>query len=126
MKLLNLYQFYFIFPINDVFISDVIFLSMSLIANLPIFCNLCGEMIYIIQQRLSTYKIEIIQSAQIQNEIICAMTEQYLIDDLISLQNVYSMSSMKRLFERIAQSSTMKLTKRVDGNDSKISTFCVF
>lgn len=71
--------------------------------------NLGCEMLYVLEQRLSTEREK---SQQVLTDIVTAMFEPRFIYDIHhELQPVYSLMSIKALFSRLAHVSFMRLTE---------------
>ena len=71
--------------------------------------NLGGEMVYILEQRLSAQNISADKSERVLSEVIRAMFSPALMAELFRPQPVYSISATREVFDRLAHSSIMRL-----------------
>lgn len=71
--------------------------------------NMGGEMIYILNQRLLAQKIPVDKADKVRSDVIRHLFSEEFIRELISPQSLYSMTSTRQVFDKIAQSSIMKL-----------------
>ena len=71
--------------------------------------NMGGEMVYILNQRLIAQKIPPEKSEKVRADVIKHMFSEAFIRELIVPQPLYSMTSTRQVFDKIAQSSIMKL-----------------
>ena len=71
--------------------------------------NLGGEMIYILNQRLIAQKIPADKSEKVRADVVKHMFSEAFIRELLAPQPLYSMTSTRQVFDKIAQSSIMKL-----------------
>ena len=67
------------------------------------------EMMYILHQRLGAQSVSSEKAAQVLKQVIGALVEQTLLDELFKPQDLYSVPSTKVIFEKIAHSSIMRL-----------------
>ena len=71
--------------------------------------NMGGEMMYILDQRLRAQNIAPDKSQRVLVDVIRNLYADRLQDDLFRPQPLYSMSSARQFFDRLAHSSIMKL-----------------
>ena len=67
------------------------------------------EMMYILHQRLGAQSVSADKASQVLKQVISALVEPALMDELFKPQDVYSVPSTKVIFEKIAHSSIMRL-----------------
>ncbi|EKX52386.1 hypothetical protein GUITHDRAFT_150773, partial [Guillardia theta CCMP2712] len=73
--------------------------------------NLGGEMMYILEQRLVAQKIANEKAKKVIGDILRTMFNPKFIAELFKPQELYSNTSTRQIFERIAHSSIMKLSE---------------
>lgn len=74
--------------------------------------NLGCEMVYILHQRLNAQGIPAEKSVKVLQDIIKTMLEPgFLADKLFVAQDMYSLASTRKVFDKIAHSSIMKLSE---------------
>ena len=83
--------------------------SMSLLTLPLIFINLGGEMLYILEQRLSAQNIPEQKAEQVLKDIIEHMFKKSFITELFSPQPIFRKREMRSVFDRLAHTSIMKL-----------------
>ena len=71
--------------------------------------NMGGEMIFILNQRLLAQKIPVDKADKVRSDVIRHLFSNDFISELIQPQPLYSMTSTRQVFDKIAQSSIMKL-----------------
>lgn len=71
--------------------------------------NMGGEMIYILNQRLLAQKIPMDKADKVRSDVIKHLFSNEFVQELLSPQPLYSMTSARQVFDKIAQSSIMKL-----------------
>ena len=71
--------------------------------------NMGGEMIYILNQRLIAQKIPNDKGDKVRADVIKHMFSEGFVRELMVPQPLYSMTSTRQIFDKIAQSSIMKL-----------------
>jgi hypothetical protein len=71
--------------------------------------NMGGEMIYILNQRLLAQKIPVDKADKVRSDVIRHLFSEEFIRELLVPQQLYSMTSTRQVFDKIAQSSIMKL-----------------
>eukprot|EP00761_Pharyngomonas_kirbyi_P008184 gb/GECH01008195.1/.p1 GENE.gb/GECH01008195.1/~~gb/GECH01008195.1/.p1 ORF type:complete len:380 (+),score=87.64 gb/GECH01008195.1/:1-1140(+) len=72
--------------------------------------NMGGEMIYILNQRLKAQNVSSQKSVRVLCDVIREMFSETLIDELVKPSTIYSLSSVRQIFDRLAHSSVMKLS----------------
>ena len=82
---------------------------MSLLTLPLIFINLGGEMLYILDQRLSAQQLPEEKTQRILRDIIGQLLSNKFEQELFAPQPVYKKRGMKCVFERLAHASIMKL-----------------
>jgi hypothetical protein len=71
--------------------------------------NLGGEMIYILDQRLRSQDIDKDRALKVLSDIVKSMLSESFQLELFRPQAMYSMNSIKQIFQKLAHSSIMKL-----------------
>lgn len=84
---------------------------MSLYSMPVLIMNLGGEMMYILEQRLQAQSIPNDKSRKVMQDIIRTMYNAKFMAELFKPQEVYSPSSTRQIFDRIAHSSIMRLSE---------------
>jgi hypothetical protein len=74
--------------------------------------NMGGEMVYILQQRLQAQKVQDDKAIKVLQDVIRAMYSPLFITELFKPQEMYSATSTKQIFEKLAHSSIMRLNKQ--------------
>ncbi|KAH9489142.1 Protein oscp1 [Bulinus truncatus] len=90
-------------------INNFFIVTMSYKALPLLFMNLGGEMIYILDQRLSAQSIPIEKSKKVLTDIVSTMFNKKFMDEIFKPQNLYSKKAMRTVFDRIAHASIMRL-----------------
>ncbi|CAF4385508.1 unnamed protein product [Adineta steineri] len=93
---------------------------MSLKAFPIIFFNMGGEMIYILEQRLSAQEIIDQKSVKVVNDVVSAMFETKFLEQILRPQELYPNKYVKHIFEKLAHSSIMRL------NEASMDKVCNF
>jgi hypothetical protein len=70
-----------------------------------------GEMFYILNQRLQAQSIVEEKARKVLQDVVKAMFSPPFIQELFKRQDVYSVSSTKQIFEKLAHSSIMRLNQ---------------
>mmetsp|Transcript_26541 Transcript_26541/g.60528 ORF Transcript_26541/g.60528 Transcript_26541/m.60528 type:complete len:307 (-) Transcript_26541:1948-2868(-) len=86
-------------------------LTMSRFGMPILVLNLGGEMMYILEQRLVAQKIASEKAKKVIGDILRTMFNPKFIAELFKPQELYSSTSTRQIFERIAHSSIMKLSE---------------
>ena len=73
--------------------------------------NMGGEMTYILNQRLQAQSVQDEKAKKVLQDVVRAMYSPIFIDELFKPQSMYSTSSTKQIFEKLAHSSIMRLNK---------------
>lgn len=74
--------------------------------------NLGSEMIYILEQRLKAQGIQPEKSAKVLQDIVRTMFDcSFLSEKLFVPQEMYSLHSTRKIFDRLAHSSIMRLSE---------------
>ncbi|CAF1184922.1 unnamed protein product, partial [Didymodactylos carnosus] len=68
-----------------------------------------GEMIYILEQRLSAQEIADQKSTKVLHDIIGTMFNKSFIEEIFRPQEPYPKKAMRNIFEKLAHSSIMRL-----------------
>ncbi|CAG2161210.1 unnamed protein product [Oppiella nova] len=74
-----------------------------------LYFNLGGEMIYIVEQRLTAQSIDTSKADKVIIDIFNAMFNPGLISEVFKKQQLLSVYAMRQMFEKLAHSSIMKL-----------------
>lgn len=73
--------------------------------------NLGGEMMYILNQRLQAQNIPHEKAVKVLGDVIRTMFTPAFIEELFKPQEIYTNSSTKQIFDKLAHSSIMRLNK---------------
>ena len=73
--------------------------------------NMGGEMVYILEQRLTAQNVPADKSSRVLQDVIRTMYNPKFISELFRGQEVYSMHSTRQIFDRLAHSSIMRLNE---------------
>ncbi|GLH14809.1 Protein OSCP1 [Gryllus bimaculatus] len=85
---------------------------MSSVHTVPLlFLNLGGEMLYILDQRLTAQRIAKDKSIKVMNDIVGIMFNDRFLKELFKPQEVYNKHALRKLFEDLAHASIMRLNK---------------
>lgn len=84
---------------------------MSLKSFPIIFFNMGGEMVYILDQRLSAQEIVDQKAVKVVNDIVGAMFHTKFVEELFRPQELYPKKAVKHIFEKLAHSSIMRLNE---------------
>jgi len=71
--------------------------------------NMGGEMLYILEQRLQAQAIVEEKSLRVLQDVISTMLSEKFINELFKPQRMYSSTSTRQIFDRLAHSSIMRL-----------------
>lgn len=71
--------------------------------------NMGGEMLYILEQRLQAQAIVEEKSLRVLQDVISTMLSEKFISELFKPQKMYSSTSTRQIFDRLAHSSIMRL-----------------
>merc|ERR1719220_1531382 len=79
--------------------------------TLPLlFINLGGEMMYILDQRLTAQAIEPDKAAKVMNDIVSTMFNRRSIEEIFQKhQPIHSRRALKTMFDKLAHASIMRL-----------------
>lgn len=84
---------------------------MALLAMPLIVTNLGCEMVYILDQRLKAQSIPTDKAAKVLRDVVATMFDATYVDKLFSPQEMYTVSSTRKIFDRLAHSSIMRLSE---------------
>lgn len=84
----------------------------SLVAMPILVINMGGEMIYILHQRLQAQNIPEEKARKVLEDVIRTMYTPVFLEELFKPQEMYSNSSTKQIFDKLAHSSIMRLNKQ--------------
>uniref|UniRef100_A0A7S0S0V4 Protein OSCP1 n=1 Tax=Chlamydomonas leiostraca TaxID=1034604 RepID=A0A7S0S0V4_9CHLO len=84
---------------------------MSLLAMPMIVVNLGCEMMFILEQRLKAQNIPPDKSGKVLNDVAKTMFDRQYVDKLFTPQELYSVPSVRKIFDRLAHSSIMRLSE---------------
>lgn len=73
--------------------------------------NMGGEMIYILHQRLEAQQVPPEKSRKVLEDVVRTMYTPLFLEELFKPQEIYSATSTKQIFEKLAHSSIMRLNK---------------
>lgn len=73
--------------------------------------NMGGEMMYILEQRLSAQKVTPEKASKILNDSIKTMFSTQFIEQLFEPQRLFSVEYTKHIFQKIVHSSIMSLNE---------------
>ncbi len=93
--------------------------TMSLRAMPMIVLNMGSEMLYILNQRLQAQKIEEVKRLKVIADVTKTMFADAFVSALFQEQDVYSGIDVRKIFDRLAHSSIMRL------NAKSMSKLCV-
>lgn len=68
-------------------------------------------MIYILEQRLKAQSIPADKSCKVLNDVIRTMFDPEYVDKLFAPQDMYTVSQTRKIFDRLAHSSIMRLSE---------------
>lgn len=74
-----------------------------------IILNLGAEMMFIVDQRLKAQQIPEDRSRRVMADVIRTLFSESFIDEMMRPQEIFSVLSVKKIFEKIAHSSIMRL-----------------
>eukprot|EP00891_Asterochloris_glomerata_P001292 jgi/Astpho2/1292/gw1.00024.48.1_t len=83
---------------------------MSLISMPLVVVNIGAEMIYVLDQRLKAQCIAEDKAFKVLDEVVCTWFDNQFIEELFKPQEIYSLTSVRQIFERLAHSSIMRLS----------------
>jgi hypothetical protein len=85
---------------------------MSLLGMPWVVLNLGCEMVYILEQRLKAQGIQQDKTAKVLQDIVRTMFDRsFLSEKLFVPQDMYSLHSTRKIFDRLAHSSIMRLSE---------------
>ncbi|KXZ46265.1 hypothetical protein GPECTOR_45g135 [Gonium pectorale] len=84
---------------------------MSQLAMPLLVVNLGCEMVYILEQRLKAQNIPADKSCKVLNDVIRTMFDSGYVDKLFAPQDMYTVSQTRKIFDRLAHSSIMRLSE---------------
>ncbi len=96
---------------------------MSLRAMPMIVLNMGSEMLYILNQRLQAQKIEEVKRLKVIADVTKTMFADAFVSALFQEQDVYSGIDVRKIFDRLAHSSIMRLNAK---SMSKLCVLCVY
>jgi len=76
-----------------------------------IIINMGGEMVYILAQRLQAQNVPLDKSKRVLQDVMRTMYNAKFIAELFRPQDVYTMASVRQIFDRLAHSSIMRLNE---------------
>lgn len=77
-----------------------------------LFLNMGGEMLYVLDQRLRAQQVAPAKAARVLSSIIGAMLDPALLAGHVFVpQDAWSLAGAKKIFERLAHSSIMRLSE---------------
>eukprot|EP00798_Chlamydomonas_sp_ICE-L_P005067 gene5067-34862_t len=84
---------------------------MSLLAMPMVIINMGSEMLYILDQRLKAQNIPPEKGCKVLHDVVNTMFDKSYVEKLFSPQDLYSVSSTRKIFDRLAHSSIMRLSE---------------
>jgi hypothetical protein len=70
-----------------------------------------AEMVYILNQRLIAQSVQTSKANKVLVDVVKAMFSEIFVEELFRPQEMYSVSSTRQIFEKLAHSSIMRLNK---------------
>jgi hypothetical protein len=89
----------------------VIFIMTELMGMPLVIVNMGGEMLYILEQRLQAQSIVEEKSLRVLQDVVSTMFSEKFIGELFKPQKIYSNTSTRQIFDRLAHSSIMRLNE---------------
>jgi hypothetical protein len=83
----------------------------QLVAMPILIINMGGEMMYILNQRLTAQSIPDEKASKVLSDVIRTMYTPVFLEELFKPQEIYSTVSTKQIFDKLAHSSIMRLNK---------------
>lgn len=85
---------------------------MSLLCMPWIVINLGGEMLYVLEQRLAAQAVPPAKAARVLQDVVASLLDRAFCESkLFVAQDTWSLASTKKIFERLAHSSIMRLSE---------------
>lgn len=84
---------------------------MSQLAMPLLVVNMGCEMVYILEQRLKAQNIAPDKACKVLNDVIRTMFDPEYVDKLFAPQDMYTVSQTRKIFDRLAHSSIMRLSE---------------
>lgn len=78
-------------------------------------------MLYILEQRLKAQAIPPDKSVKVLQDVVASMFDRQFVEKLFAPQEVYSISSTRKIFDRLAHSSIMRLSESRLGQGAQAS-----
>ncbi len=98
--------------LNQNLVAHVSRINMSLLGMPWVVVNLGCEMVYILEQRLQAQGIAPEKSVKVVQDILRTMFDRsFMTDKLFVPQEMYSLASTRKIFDRLANSSIMRLSE---------------
>lgn len=86
---------------------------MSQIAMPLVLFNLAGEMLYVLDQRLTAQSIPVEKSIIVMRDVVgTTFDKAFVRDKVMPPQDTFSLSSTKHIFNKLAHSSIMRLNEQ--------------
>ena len=86
--------------------------AMASLMCLPVVvCNLGVEMLYILEQRLRAQSVPEEKAVKVLHDVVTAMFDPAFVDELFKPQPAYTQRSMRRIMDKLAHSSIMRLSE---------------
>ncbi|CAK9254384.1 unnamed protein product, partial [Sphagnum jensenii] len=76
-----------------------------------LYLNMSGEMIYIVEQRLTAQRIDRTKANKVLNDILMAIFSPKMIAEVFKRQQLLTVTIVRQMFEKLAHSSIMKLNE---------------
>ena len=84
---------------------------MSQLAMPLLVVNLGCEMLYILDQRLKAQNIPGDKSCKVLHDVVRTMFDGTYVEKLFAPQDMYTVSQTRKIFDRLAHSSIMRLSE---------------
>lgn len=81
--------------------------------------NLGAEMVYILEQRLKAQNIPADKSCKVLHDVVRTMFDASYVDKLFAPQDMYTVAQTRKIFDRLAHSSIMRLSESRCGNPAR-------
>ena len=87
-------------------------MSHGYLLVMPLLClNMGVEMIYILQQRLAAQSVKSLKATKVLQDVIRTMFSTTFISELFRPQEMYTSSSTRQIFNKLAHSSIMRINE---------------
>ena len=73
--------------------------------------NMGGEMVYILEQRLEAQQVPVDKAGRVLNDVLRTMFAQKFVQTLFEPGDIYTPTSTRQIFNKLAHSSIMRLNQ---------------